>query len=195
MNSLAGTCGCSVSDRRACCFHGDANHGPPHAAHPQAYLLHVSLFRGPSLIELGISKGSPAGDVGADVRPLFEPVPMETRANHLTGVILSPGAACAEISCWEFEGPGQGNTNAAERSYSSQAALCVWGVDHTKRPRLAGCKGRGRWRRVCFSAHLGRFPAAIVTGVDQIRCSVTNFKFRYRLTKRHRAGTPLGAAP
>ena len=101
----------------------------------------MGLFRGPSLIELGISKGSPAGDVGADVRPLFEPVPMETRANHLTGVILSPGAACAEISCWEFEGPGQGNTNAAERSYSAQAALCVWGVDQPNDPDLLAAKG------------------------------------------------------
>jgi len=149
-----------------------------------------AFFRGPSLIELGISKGSPAGDVGADVRPLFEPVPMVTRANHLTGVILSPGAACAEISCWEFEGPGQGNTNAAERSYSAQAALCVWGVDHTKRPRLAGCKGRGRWRRVCFKAHLGRFPAAIVTGVDRIRCSVTNLNFAKGLLAPPRRDSP-----
>jgi hypothetical protein len=57
----------------------------------------------------------------------------------------------------------------------------------TKRPRLAGCKGRGRWRRVCSNAHLGRFPAAIVTGVDRIRCPVTQI-FRYRLTRRLRAG-------
>jgi hypothetical protein len=63
------------------------------------------------------------------------------------------------------------------------------GRSRTKRPRLAGCKGRGRWRRVCSNAHLGRFPAAIVTGVDRIRCSVTQI-FRYRLTKRHRAGAP-----
>src|SRR6266403_4203453 len=47
------------------------------------------------------------------------------------------------------------------------------GRSSTKRPRLAGCKGRGRWRRVCSNAHLGRFPAAIVTGVDRIRCPVT----------------------
>ena len=63
------------------------------------------------------------------------------------------------------------------------------GRSSTKRPRLAGCKGRGRWRRVCSNAHLGRFPAAIVTGVDRIRCSVTQI-FRYRLTRRLRAGAP-----
>src|SRR6266403_3514436 len=58
------------------------------------------------------------------------------------------------------------------------------GRSRTKRPRLAGRKGRGRWRRVCSNAHLGRFPAAIVTGVDRIRCPVTQI-FRYR---RLRAG-------
>ncbi len=26
---------------------------------------------------------------------------------------------------WEFEGPSRGNTNAAERSYSAQVALCI----------------------------------------------------------------------
>jgi hypothetical protein len=57
----------------------------------------------------------------------------------------------------------------------------------TKRPRLAGCKGRGRWRRVCSNAHFRQIiPAAIVTGVDRIRCSVTQI-FRYRLSKRYRA--------
>jgi hypothetical protein len=72
------------------------------------------------------------------------------------------------------------------RSYSAWWR-CAEGRSSTKRPRLAGCKGRGRWRRVCSNAHLGRFPAAIVTGVDRIRCPVTQI-FRYRLTRRLRAG-------
>ena len=64
------------------------------------------------------------------------------------------------------------------------------GRSRTKRPRLAGCKGRGRWRRVCSNAHFRQIiPAAIVTGVDRIRCPITQI-FRYRLTKRHRAGAP-----
>jgi len=64
------------------------------------------------------------------------------------------------------------------------------GRSSTKRPRLAGCKGRGRWRRVCSNAHFRQIiPAAIVTGVDRIRCSVTQI-FRYRLTKRYRANPP-----
>jgi hypothetical protein len=74
------------------------------------------------------------------------------------------------------------------RSYSAWWR-CAEGRSSTKRPRLAGCKGRGRWRRVCSNAHLGRFPAAIVTGADRIRCSVTQI-FRYRLTRRLRAGAP-----
>jgi hypothetical protein len=58
------------------------------------------------------------------------------------------------------------------------------GRSRTKRPRLAGCKGRGRWRRVCSNAHFRQIiPAAIVTGVDRIRCSVTQI-FRYRLSKQ-----------
>jgi hypothetical protein len=61
------------------------------------------------------------------------------------------------------------------------------GRSRTKRPRLAGCKGRGRWRRVCSNAHFRQIiPAAIVTGVDRIRCSVTQI-FRYRLTRRLRS--------
>src|SRR6266513_6246856 len=33
------------------------------------------------------------------------------------------------------------------------------GRSSTKRPRLAGCKGRGRWRRVCSNAHFRQiFP-------------------------------------
>ena len=64
------------------------------------------------------------------------------------------------------------------------------GRSRTKRPRLAGCKGRGRWRRVCSNAHFRQIiPAAIVTGVDRIRCSVTQI-FRCRLTKRYRANPP-----
>jgi hypothetical protein len=31
------------------------------------------------------------------------------------------------------------------------------GRSRTKRPRLAGCKGRGRWRRVCSNAHFRRY--------------------------------------
>jgi hypothetical protein len=63
------------------------------------------------------------------------------------------------------------------------------GRSRTKRPRLAGCKGRGRWRRVCLMRTLGGIPAAIVTGVDRIRCPITQI-FHYRLTKRHCAGAP-----
>jgi hypothetical protein len=36
---------------------------------------------------------------------------------------------------------------------------------------------------------LGAIPAAIVTGMDRISCPITQI-FRYRLTKRHRAGAP-----
>jgi hypothetical protein len=71
----------------------------------------------------------------------------------------------------------------------SLAALCVWGVDPAPNDPVLRGKGRGRWRRVCSNAHFRQIiPAAIVTGVDRIRCSVTNFRFRYRLSKRHRAG-------
>jgi hypothetical protein len=66
------------------------------------------------------------------------------------------------------------------------------GLSHTKRPRRAGeRKGRGRWRRACFNEHFyAGIPAAIITSVDRIRCPVTQI-FRYRFTKRHRAGRSL----
>src|SRR5258706_10579139 len=45
------------------------------------------------------------------------------------------GMSLARLNPPEFKRPGHGNTNAAKRSYSAQAALCVLRVDRTKRAR------------------------------------------------------------
>jgi len=61
-------------------------------------------------------------------------------------------------------------------------ALCVWRVDPAPNdPVLLAAKDE--------AVGGGCAPAAIVTGVDRIRCAVTQI-FCYRLTRRLRAGAP-----
>jgi hypothetical protein len=54
---------------------------------------------------------------------------------------LNLGASAQTYSCWGFEGPALIDS-AAERSYSAQAALCIWRVDPAPNdPVLRGAKG------------------------------------------------------
>jgi hypothetical protein len=70
----------------------------------------------------------------------------------------------------------------------SGGVVLLEGRSRTKRPRLAWlCKGRGRWRRCALMRTFCGIPAAIVTGVDRIRCPLLKY-FVTGLIKRHRAG-------
>ena len=89
---------------------------------------------------------------------------------------MNLGSVCADITLPAFEGAGHGNTSAAERSYSAQAALCVWRVDHAPNdPGLLAAKGGAAGRRVCCNAHLeAGFPPQWLIGVDRLRCKWLN---------------------
>ena len=75
-------------------------------------------------------------------------------------------------------------------SYLRAGAADVWRVDPAPNdPGLLAAKGGAAGDGYALMRTLGAIPAAIVTGMDRISCPITQI-FRYRLTKRHRAGAP-----
>jgi hypothetical protein len=75
-------------------------------------------------------------------------------------------------------------------SYLRAGAAGVWRVDPAPNdPGLLAAKGGAAGDGCALMRTLGAIPAAIVTGMDRINCPITQI-FRYRLTKRHRAGAP-----
>src|SRR6266436_6552461 len=68
---------------------------------------------------------------------------------------------------------------------------CAFGgsIPHQTHPGLLAAKGGAAGGGCALMRTSGAIPAAIVTGVDRIRCSVTQI-FRYRLTRRLRVGAP-----
>ena len=75
-------------------------------------------------------------------------------------------------------------------SYLRAGAAGVWRVDPAPNdPGLLAAKGGAAGGGCALMRTLGAIPAAIVTGMDRIGCPITQI-FRYRLTKRHRAGAP-----
>ena len=119
--------------------------------------------------------GIVARTVATEVRPAAQLVAENRSAQVTLGTgradIISPGNLRARY-------PNQRRQAIILRL---SGVVRLEGRSRTKRPRLAGCNGRGRWRRVFSNAHFRQIiPAAIVTGVDRIRCSVTQI-FRYSL--------------
>src|SRR6476660_3357716 len=67
---------------------------------------------------------------------------------------------------------------AAERSYSAQAALCVWGVDSIPNDPVVPCCARGGAAgRGCANALEEEFPLQWLVGVDRLRCKWLNLNF------------------